>query len=520
MSEAETVALLVTVAFCGGCSEAHPVAPGGARDVPFETALAAGITKRWIDVGDTVRPAFTIELDGFASDPFPLDGHTVLWGAAGLKTAAAAEPLPVTFYIEVKGPKGETSMSRELGTKEHPENRWHPFRLDLPEEIGSPVTLRARIDPPPQQQPSDQSVVLAVPRLLLPGESDLPNVLFVVFDTLRADHTSAYGYARDTTPFLSHLAERGVRLEEAVAPFPSTLTSHWTIFSGLDPVIHGMYPGKTRELNERATNAILMAEAFHQAGYLTAAFTEGGYVHSDWGFARGFDLYHNGRRGKAAATFRAAGQWLEENADRPHFMFLHTYAVHIPYRPRAKFREMFAPDYEGRWKTSYGWPAQRDINNDVEMADAVTPVEIAQIMALYDAEIRELDAEFERFWLPLAWGGALDDTLVVITSDHGEDFLEHGWIGHGTTLYDPALRVPLLFLWGDALPRGAVLRCQRPLVDLLPTVLELAGLGSPGDVDGQSFASEVKAGVCRGDRAASRGDLLAQFAWSASSIIH
>ncbi len=179
MSEAVTAALLVAIAFCGGCSEAHPVAPGGARDVRFETALAAGITKRWIDVGDTVRPAFTIELDGFASDPFPLDGHTVLWGAAGLKTAAAAEPLPVRFYIEVKGPKGETSMSRELGTKEHPENRWHPFRLDLPEEIGSPVTLRVRIDPPPQQQPSAQSVlvdllptVLELAGLGSPGDVD------------------------------------------------------------------------------------------------------------------------------------------------------------------------------------------------------------------------------------------------------------------------------------------------------------------------------------------------------------
>lgn len=128
--------------------------------------------------------------------------------------------------------------------------------------------------------------------------------------------------------------------------------------------------------------------------------------------------------------------------------------------------------------------------------------ERAHIRDLYDAEIRGLDDYFARLWSDLEKLEILDHTIVIITSDHGEDLFEHGWLSHGTTLYDPALLVPFIVIAKDKVASGARLGCQRSQTDIMPTVLALAGLPVPNDLDGQSMHTELKRGTCQEDHAA------------------
>lgn len=326
-----------------------------------------------------------------------------------------------------------------------------------------------------------------------------PSVILVVFDTLRADHTQPYGYERETTPFLSELAERGTLVEEVVATYPSTLSSHWSMFTGLFPARHGIYPGRGRAFPRTKP----LSEHFQDAGYRTAAFTEGGFVHSLFGFDRGFDVYDDGPAsglldfdGSAASTFAAALDWLTGVGDDPFFLFLHTYQVHVPYDPDETQRVRFADPNAKRWRKTFPALTTVAINKG---RVRVGSRDRAQIVDLYDAEIRELDDHFRSLWAKLEARGRLDDTIVVITSDHGEDLFEHGWLNHGTTLHDPALLVPLIIVAPGRVASGARLACQWSQTDIMPTILGLAGLSVPPGLDGASRLDDLRRGQCGRD---------------------
>jgi arylsulfatase A-like enzyme len=488
-----------------------------AADPTFETALAAGRVKiSSLPIGRMVRPVLRHHAPPlrFTSDPLDVDPQVVLSGAIGIKTDWFPEAEKqdekrvdqVTFRIEARGPSGAVTLLEKTSITDFPRDEWHPIRIELPHAIGSPITLEFAADFPPGVtfRTPRAMPVWAAPRLLRATDGKLPNVLLVVFDTLRADRTGLYGYERETSPFLDHLGKIGVSLDDLIAPYPSTLTSHWSLFTGLDPPRHGAYPGTLRQNfgQKRET----LAGAFQKAGYLTAGFTEGGFVHSLFGFSQGFDVYHDGDgqhftefTGTAGDTFARAAAWIREHQEFAFFMFLHTYQVHAPYTPPEKYRALFTSDYGERWATSFPVGAAISINR---RQIQVTPAELAHVNALYDAEIRYLDDQFSQLWHELEEMGVLANTLVVITSDHGEDMMEHGWLEHGTTLYDPGLRVPLLLIWPNRLPPGVRLHCQRPLVDLMPTILELVGLRSQGDIDGRSFASEIQQQKCSESRPA------------------
>ncbi len=504
--------LVATAAACGPDSPAQ--LPQLGAEVPVEAALAAGqIMLKELELPPVARSALVPfarrgewpPIYDFSSEPLDVHPSTQVWGAIGMKTYGieVQEGDRPTFRLLAEGAEGQALLLEKTGTVDFPPDQWLPFRLDLPESIGSPVKLRFTINYPPNIKPGapKSTGTWAVPRVLRRRKTELPNVLLVVFDALRADRTGLYGYDRPTTPFLDRLAKRGAMVEQVIAPYPSTLTSHWSIFTGLSPPRHRAYP----EQGVRP-EAETLAEILRRAGFLTAAFTEGGYVHSLFGFGRGFDLYHNGSAkglqdflGTAEATFGLAADWLAQHKDSRFFLFLHTYQVHAPYSPPAEYLAKFETGYSGRWARSYPAKEAFPINN---RETSVRPQEIAHLEALYDAEIRYLDDSLEDLWDRLQALGVLDDTLVLITSDHGEDLMEHGWMHHGTTLYEPALRVPLVVIWKGRVPEDSRLRCQRALVDLMPTILELIGLEPPQMLDGRSFAKELRAGVCGKSRPA------------------
>jgi arylsulfatase A-like enzyme len=314
------------------------------------------------------------------------------------------------------------------------------------------------------------------------GAGDLDLVL-ISLDTLRADHLPSWGYPLDTAPFLTALAARGTLFEHAIAAAPSTTPSHMSLFTAQPPSVHGLL-GNTA-LGSLPREIRTLGEVLHAEGFATAAVTEGGGVALHLGFERGFDVFIENpspvpfRPGRQAPiTFDAGLRWLRAQRDRRSFLFLHTYEVHGPYRAPDAYAGLFTPLPPGLAPRPGLRPHQRPVH--------------------YDREIRFVDDELRRLLEALEAEGRLGRTLLVLTSDHGEEFLEHGWIGHGATLHEEVLRVPLLLL-GPGIPAG--LRISQPvgLVDLAPTLLELLGAPPLPAATGRSFASLLREGSGRRD---------------------
>jgi len=327
-----------------------------------------------------------------------------------------------------------------------------------------------------------------------------PNVVFVTIDTLRADHLSCYGYARPTSPFLDTLAAQGVRCADASAAAAWTKPATGTILTGLYPSRHGaLYHGSLLHLPEGERT---LAQAFQERGYVTAGFVANPNLKRVFDFDRGFDVYFDSPvedtltlaclRGTYfgqllmrllrhqfnwnyendfSSMNREVLTWLDQNhASQPFFLYAHYIDPHIPYDPPARYREEFAQDHP----LSFFNERKRRVGID-----------------LYDGEIRYSDDGLKELVGALQRHGVWENTLFVLTSDHGEEFFEHGVIGHGFSLYQEVVHVPLV-LRGPGVPAGRVLEAPVQILDLAATVLSLAGPVTETFGDGRTFHRQVQ----------------------------
>jgi arylsulfatase A-like enzyme len=313
-----------------------------------------------------------------------------------------------------------------------------------------------------------------------PRDRDRRNLILVSIDTLRRDHLGAYGYHRDTSPFLDrHLAAKGTVFENVIAEAATTEASHMTMFTSLPALVHGVQGTRSAEVP-----LLTLAAVLRSAGFETAAFTENGPLAHHRGFALGFDVYHENKRrsrvapllptGEAAETFRRGREWMERNGDRPFFLFLHTFQVHAPYAPPAPYADLFLDSNS------------RPLPHLAEGSRLWNEREA--LVANYDREIRYVDRELERLVRWLETSGLAERTILVVLSDHGEGFYEHGARGHAILPYESVLRVPLI-LHGPGIPRGRRIRAPIHHLDLMPTVLDLLGVRAPSPLEGRSVTS-------------------------------
>jgi arylsulfatase A-like enzyme len=309
-----------------------------------------------------------------------------------------------------------------------------------------------------------------------------PNVLLVSIDSLRADHLGSYGYARDTSPTIDALAREGVLFENAISPAPWTVPAHMTLLTGLPPEVHDVVSVRQK----LSPDAVTLAEVLQGAGYETAAFVSGPTVMAHFGFDQGFALYDQSlverQPKRAGGAVSSPGlvdlvsawldRWSEAGRRAPFFVFLHMWDVHYDYVPPREYVERFDPGYTGDVDT-------RNFETNERLRRDMDPRDLQHVVALYDGEIRFTDDHLARLVARLRALGVLDDTIVVVTSDHGEEFFEHGQKGHAKTLYDEVLHVPLVVRYPRRIASGQRIAAPVRLMDVAPTILGLADVPTP-----------------------------------------
>ncbi len=333
-------------------------------------------------------------------------------------------------------------------------------------------------------------------RLATPVSGPLPvrRVILVSVDTLRADRLGAYGYPRPTSPILDRFASEGTRFATCIAASPWTLPSHISMLTGLYPTHHGALHVR----QPLRTGVRLVSEELAGHGFRTAAIVASDLVLPNEGSRRGFEHYQEFPWRDLAATSgpsilntgaevtAAATTWLEHlTADDSFFLFLHYYDVHSDYSPEPRFRTLLGADADLEPGSSTFLIAHRDDG-------ALTAKERLQTQRLYDAEIRQLDAHLGTLFGALRELGLESRTLVVVTSDHGEEFREHGRLLHGRALYEESMHVPLI-MRGPGVPRGHVVTQLTSHVDITPTILAATGTGLADQLDGSSLLRSLTA---------------------------
>jgi arylsulfatase A-like enzyme len=374
-----------------------------------------------------------------------------------------------------------------------------------------------------------------------------PNVVLFSIDTLRADHLGAYGYEREVSPRIDEFAAKSVRFAHAISQAPSTAPAHMSIFTATTPAVHKVRnTGGRRALRAVDPAVATLIETFSEQGYLNAGFHGGGNVSQRFGFDRGFDLYSQDLISyNWLNVFRDPGDlnslrhWirLARDRNRPFFMFLHHYVCHAPYvsAPRAHLRPLLEgrraeglpdgiPD-ERRWAVVDELGRIRSPRDKIllmqklfghklksfwEGVDLSRRDHREHIVAMYDAGVRYSDYLFGEVLDLLEEEGVSGETLVILLSDHGEEFGEHGGREHGR-LFVEHLRVPLLirFPQGSGIEPRVVERPVRTM-DVLPTLLDYLDARIEHPVQGVSFLGTVAGGAGYDPPLVSFGDPLGE----------
>ncbi len=315
------------------------------------------------------------------------------------------------------------------------------------------------------------------------------NVILISIDTLRADRLSCYGYQRKTSPAIDRFAKRGVRFANVVSEASWTASAHMTLFTGLYPTTHGVTMPCVTLWEETPT----LPQVLQQNGYRTFAYTGGGNVAGYYGFGRGFEHYGaanekpNGDKSCALEeAIQSAQQRIESlSPDAPYFLFVHGYDVHAPYEPwepwASRFKSPDAEPFEDYLRDAYVFR---------KSGRRLSPGNIKFLSDLYDAGVARADRLVGEFFEFLDRRGEFDRTVVIVLSDHGEEFGEHGGVGHYGTIYPECLYVPLIVV-APGLDPGVVEKGVG-LKDVMPTVLQLVGLEVPV-TQGLSLVSAMRA---------------------------
>lgn len=356
-------------------------------------------------------------------------------------------------------------------------------RIDLRAEGGAVQLGRARVETPLHAGERVGGAVNQRPKI--------DNVVVVLVDTLRADKLDAYNAdSRVKTPGLQTFLRHSAVMLNARSQENWTKPSVATLLSSLLPWQHNA----TKDEAIVPRSVTLMPELLKERGFYTGAFIANGYVSDKFGFKQGWDTYRNyireGRRSKAQYVRADVLQWLDERPqDEPFFLYMHTIDPHVPYKPPMSFVSAYdADDYTG----PVDFRATGDLLEKVKIGRLkLRDRDKRHLEALYDAEISYHDVHFAAVMEGLQQRGLADNTIVIVTADHGEEFWDHGSVGHGHSVYDELLHVPLMVRIPGVTHGAMALDDAVGLVDVMPTILDALGQSVPEHLVGKSFLPQL-----------------------------
>jgi arylsulfatase A-like enzyme len=452
---------------------------GGAGRAEVLEAAARGLR-----VNDVLRRGFP------AGPPGRLRFALDIPKGARLELACAIDPRfhdrpGVEFVVKVKrGGREEVAWTQLVDPISRPEHRgWVPASVDLGRHAGRRRELVLETHGYEQTGEADRAW-WGTPALAVDREA--PLVVVYLVDTLRADHTGVYGYARRTTPELDAFARDAVVFDAAV------VHASWTKPS-VASILTSRLPGEHRAVQLRDPldpSNVTLAERLHERGWATGAAIANSVIYgAESTFDRGFDVFaglhgEDDRPSKlvgADVVVDAALAILRSRRGLPTFLYVHTMDPHVPYEPPPPFDRMFEP-----------FPTTEHPARDPR-TDYKEPLDRERMIGQYDGDIAFGDREFGRFLRELKAAGLYEDALIVFLSDHGEEFLDHGRWLHGRSLFDELVRVPLVVKLPGNRGAGTRVAGQVQGIDVAPTVLEAAGLPLPADLGGQPLQRMLEA---------------------------
>jgi len=320
-------------------------------------------------------------------------------------------------------------------------------------------------------------------------ENNLPNIVLISLDTVRQDYLSCYGYNKQTSPGLDKLAEDSALFFNTYSTTSWTLPAHISLLTALNCLHHQVY----YPLEKMDAKTTTLADILRSYDYTSAAFTGGGYLSSSYGFSKGFDLYQEIKlHGNKAIRFDEAERlaelsvkWLQDNNDKKFFLFLHTYQPHDPYANLSPFGKLFL-DEEAEWKQLR---MESLFEGNGRFATSFSEKEKRNIIALYEGEIRYTDEIFVQTIInELKNLNLYDNTMIIITSDHGEEFYDHtAWL-HDHSVYNEAVKIPLIIKFPYSKHKGKKIGSITRITDIAPTILDQLNIRSkPYDFDGKTL---------------------------------
>jgi arylsulfatase A-like enzyme len=458
---------------------------------------------------------------------FPLSLPDRPWLDLALGTI---EDGPVTFQIKIRpaGRRAEDAflLARTITTP----RRWEPVQVDLSdyatEDVilslslaaekegtmgfwGSPVIRNSGAIPPPAISDNDAF-----------SKETPQGVILIWADALRWDHLKAYGYSRETAPVLSRMAAEGALFHDCVSQATWTLPSTASILTSLYVTTHGVVDDMKDVLPVTAT---IMPEVFHDAGYATLSFSSVWYTGRYFNMHQGFDELHEyDSRPKPSESMRSTKTardyvnrllgWLEAHREVPFFVFLHVFDPHAPYEPYPPYDTLWADPARKKEHETYVERVGRHPTVWQLKEAGIEPDDyISLYKDWYDGSIRGMDTEIGRIFERLEELGLDEKTLVIFISDHGEEFLDHGGVGHGYAIYSEGTHVPLIIRWPGVVPEGAEVYETVRTIDLMPTILELCRLPAPEGMQGQSLLPLLTAARRVSDKSIAKNDRNAVF---------
>jgi arylsulfatase A-like enzyme len=453
----------------------YPIKNLGIKKNPY------GIIKKAHLYEDILNCLYAPPESRFRFDILPAENCTFEFGYGFIMDSPRDSGQTVRFKVEIEH-KGKIATQFSVDFHATADNKFKTEKIDLSPFLGEKVKIYLKTeaaDPGINQHAKDinpHSIWINPIIYRRPAEHKT-NVILVSIDTLRADHLGCYGYNRPTSPEIDRLAKDSVLFERSISTTSWTLPAHVSLLTSQNNSKHKAI----NYVSKMAPEQITLADILRNNDLYCAAITGGGYLSFKYGFEKGFEMFHEIRRGgeqavrldEAEYISRKSLEWLNHYHDRNFFLFIHTYQPHIPYKTTSDIGKIFLSK-DAKWE---GVQIDEILKEGGRFYTKFNEEERQNIIDLYDGEIRYTDETLIKSIVRhLKKFDLYDKTMIIVTSDHGEEFLEHGnWL-HGMSLYNEVIHIPLIIKFPKSQYKGIRIPYICSINDIMPTVIETIGL--------------------------------------------